>query len=343
MLNRRCLLCVAIIVFSASCGTMGRLSLVDIELLEEKSDSSRLEVDLDDGSTFAIECAGYFRESGKVITTSADVPVVRIGCGRVQANRGTAIWLIGGPFSKIDDDLLPEQLLLLELGYDLVLPMYPGTAERKYQVVAGKIDPDLRQGFTELGELIKEAKSHGPVLLVGESFGALFALHTAKLLRFEDQLILLGPMVVSLRDAMAAAGDPALPALEAAMQDCGEALSLADGTRLAIANDWEPSMAPETGINSVHANTARELAVLVSFFGDWLVTSPLVDFENPNGARVLVIAGERDPLIGEEILAGLSSAAGSKFTRVMLSGQGHGGVRSLQEIETLRNYLLSED
>ncbi len=145
------------------------------------------------------------------------------------------------------------------------------------------------------------------------------------------------------RDTMAAVGDPALPGLEAAMQRRGHLPSLADGTRLAIANHWEPSMACQSQVESAEVNTPQELAVLVSFFGDWLVTSPLVNFENPSGARVLILAGDRDPVISKEHLDELVAAAGPNVTSIILPGQEHGGVRTLQEVELLRNYLLRDD
>lgn len=327
--------------FAGSCSGAAGLALNEAQVVERDDDASHLEVELEDGSTFSVECASYLYESGKIAGTSLDVPVFRLRCGRPQRNSGTAIWVFGGPFAKFGDGLLPEQVLLLELGYDLIVPMYPGSAERKYQVVDGRITPGLQTAFAELSELIAASQRLGHVLLVGESFGALLALQSAKLLRSEDRLMLAGPMLVTFRDAMAINGDPASRILDAQKKENDLALHLKEGTSFSIGNRSDPAHVDKPGVTN-KASTRDEVAIAVNFMQDWLHTRPVTNFENPNGAQVLILAGDRDPFVKKEYIDELTDVAGPNVATILLPGQEHGGVRTLQEIELLRNYLLPD-
>ncbi len=325
-----------------ACGGRAGLALNETKVVERDETSTHLEIELEDDSTFSIACTSYLHESGKVAGTSLEVPAFRIVCDRPQRTRGTAIWIFGGPFAKFGDGLLPEQALLLELGYDLIVPLYPGSAERQYKVLDGRIVPGIQVAMEELRELIAASQKHGPVLLAGESFGALFALQSAKLLRSEDRLMLVGPMLVTFQDAMAIGGVPASRILEAQKQKNDLSLHLKEGTRFSVSNLGDPAHVDKPGLTN-KASARDEVAIIVNFMQDWLHTSPIANFENPNGAAVLILAGDHDPFVKKEKIDELTDVARPNVTTILLPGQEHGGVRTLQEIELLRNYLLRDN
>jgi pimeloyl-ACP methyl ester carboxylesterase len=325
------------------CGGAVTPLLKEVHTVDRDDKPSELSIELDDGSTYSIECESYAHESGKITGTSLDVPVIRFSCGQPAGRKGIAVWLFGGPFAKLDEDgLLPEQLLLLELGYDLVVPLYPGSAERKYKVVGGSLTPDFQQAFDELAQVIAAVQQTGPLVLVGESFGAILALSSSKHLRSDDTLILVEPLLVSLKDAMVISGDPAALVLADRNRKKAGALDLPEGANVSINNRRDPNSI-KLAERSDKASDFDEVALLHSYMKDWLYTSPLANFSNPNGAKVLVLAGDLDPVAKKDDIDKLVQLAGSNASTIVLRGQGHGGVRSLQEIDLLRTYLLSDD
>lgn len=341
-LNSRRGAIITLALLVGSCAGIASPLLKEVHALDRDDKPLELVSELDDGSEYSVGCTNYISETGKITGASLDVPVMRFSCGRSEGSRGNAIWIYGGPFARFGESLLPEQMLLLELGYDLIVPFYPGSADRKYRVVAGAITPDLQQAFEEVAQLITVLQNVGPVVLAGESFGAILALTSNSRLRSEDRLLLAGPMLVSYRDALVFGGVPASRVLAVHGKSKEVALTFPEGVDISIANQADQNRKTGDG-RPIEASTPDEVALIVSFMQDWLYTSPLANFSNPNGAKVLVLAGELDPFATKGDVDRLVQIAGPNATAILLSGQGHGGVRSLKEIDLLRRYLLTAD
>lgn len=110
------------------------------------------------------------------------------------APRKLAIWIHGGPWGYASKDLLVEQLAFLQSGYDLFVPLYPGSADRPMIIEGELMVPDLVDAIGELSTSLAWGRKHyDRVDVVGESFGAFLAASLAPALGESGTLYLMNP------------------------------------------------------------------------------------------------------------------------------------------------------
>lgn len=111
-----------------------------------------------------------------------------------RANRKLVIWLHGGPWVHAKSGLVPEQVAFLDAGYDLFIPLYPGSADRPIKFEGPVMVPDVVDALAELKAAFGWGRKHYKrVDVAGESFGAFLAASLASELGEKNSLILINP------------------------------------------------------------------------------------------------------------------------------------------------------
>lgn len=277
------------------------LTLNDIFRYE---DHSRTTAEFDDGSTFEFECDRYVSERGVIADGDRPALVVRTVCESAgRSRRGTVVWLPGGPFSFTPGPATVEQAVLLSRGYDLIVPLYPGSSERELRVNPSKVTPDFEDAIAEIEVAVRVAqRGGGRVVLVGDSFGSIPAAASARLLSENDQMILARPMLRSYH-----------------------ALVPPEGNRVTgpITIDGKPVTDKSLDEQSALANETFE-----RFAGPWL-DRDVISILKPSPPRnLLIIYREKDPKSSVERMPELLSLGGGRFRMLPLPGEAH------EEIDT---------
>lgn len=269
-----------------------------------------------DGSSFSFACERYVSERGIVAHRGRPALVVRTRCQSAdRAAAGTAVWLHGGPFSKFDEIPRAEQAALLDLGYEVVTPLYVSSGDRELSVevndqlplMRGRVVPDMDDAIAEVAAVVRAAqRAEGRVILYGESYGGFLAAAVAGRLRSSDKLVLHGPMLNSFGQLMRAA-----PKL------------IGGPIRL---NDVIPEHLSLDEQNDLFRK------ILVRFYGDW-GDRDVVSLLAPRPPRnMLVVYGEQDEKMGIEHLPALLALGGRPL---LFRGAGHEGVRSRADLDRL--------
>lgn len=289
------------------------LKLGTVFAYEEPSETTKR---FPDGSSFTFTCDRYVSERGIVAHRGRPALVVRTRCESVaRPAAGTAIWLHGGPFTRYEEIPRAEQAALLDLGYEVVTPIYVSSDERELSVevnqelplARGRVVPDMDDAIAEIAAVIRSAqRSGGRVILYGDSYGGFLAAAAADQLRPSDKLVLHGPMLKSFRQIMR------------------EAPRLIDGP-IRI-NDVIPKHL------SLKEQNDLSRQILTRFYGAWAdrdVVSLLASRPPPN---MLVVYGEHDEKMGIEHLPALLALGGRSL---MLSGAGHEGITTRADLDRL--------
>lgn len=300
---RKCLRAVAVAVLlsavpcvPAKAGEGMFLKLGDIFRYE---DHSRTTAKLEDGSTFSFECDRYVSERGVIADRDRPALVVRTVCESPdRPRRGTVVWLHGGPFGKAPEAPTAEQAAMLGLGYDLVMPLYPGSADRELDVRPSGVTPNFEGAIAEIEVAVRVAQRNGGrVVLVGDSFGSLLAAAAARVLRGEDRLIIERPMLRSYR---------ALVPLEEVLID---APVIQDGAPVTDKSPQERSdLVKDT---------------LERFAGPWLDRDVISILQSNPPRNLLVIYREKDPKSSVERMPELLALGAGRYRTLPLPGAEH--------------------
>lgn len=98
--------------------------------------------ELADGSTFVFDCDRYVSERGVIADGNQPALVVRTVCEKAgRHRRGTVVYLHGGPWAAAPERPTQELSALLSLGYELIVPLYPGSSDRQLHVEPTKVTP----------------------------------------------------------------------------------------------------------------------------------------------------------------------------------------------------------
>jgi acetyl esterase/lipase len=287
------------------------LKLGTVFAYEEPSETTKR---FPDGSAFTLACDRYVSERGIIAHRGRPVPVVRTRCESADRSpAGTAIWLHGGPFAKFDEQPHANQAALLSLGYELVTPLYPSSADRELQVTPDRVAPDMGDAVAEVIAVVQAVqRSPGRVILCGDSYGALLAAAAAGHLRSSDKLVLFGPMLISMGQSIRSTPDY----LAAPLAFSGKN---PDNLSMDEQNDF-----------------ARKM--LRQFYGPWLdrdVTSILATDRPKN---MLVVYGEKDEVIELDLMPPLLALGGRSL---VFLGLGHQVAESRSDIDRLVAELKS--
>ena len=269
---------------------------------------SRTVMRFPDGTSFAFACDRYVSERGLVAYHGRPVPVVRTLCeSRDRPPVGTAVWLHGGPFAKFDEQPRADQAALLSLGYELVTPLYPSSADRELQVTADRVAPDMDDAVAEVVAVVQAAqRSPGRVILCGDSYGALLAAAAAGHLRPSDKLVLFGPVLVSMGQLIRS--NPNFLAAP---------LTFSGKTPDDLSMDEQNDFARKT---------------LRRFYGAWLERDVASILAPDRPSELLVVYGEKDEVIGLDLMPSLLALGGRS---IVLRGLGHEVVASRADLDRL--------
>lgn len=264
-----------------------------------------------DNSTFTLACDRYVSERGALADGPQPALVLRTRCEKAGRPRaGTAIWVHGAPFEKLDEEPRVELLALLGLGYDVVVPLYPSTGGRPLDVGPDRVSPDIDGAVAEVVAVVKASRrGGGRVILLGDATGALLAAAAARHLRFSDKLVLQGPWLKPLRQAF----DPDENLVEGAVPLAGTAA----------------------------ANLPREEQVAFSrgvldrFYGPWADRDliALVTAHPPHD--MLVVYGDQDEEIGLERMPALLAVGGQRHRSLVIRGANHSGIGTRADLDRL--------
>jgi pimeloyl-ACP methyl ester carboxylesterase len=264
-----------------------------------------------DGSTFTLECDRYVSERGALADGDRPALVLRTRCEKAGRPRaGTAIWVHGAPFEKLDEEPRVELLALLGLGYDVVVPLYLSSGGRPLDVGPDRVSPDLDDALAEIVAVVKAARRRGGrVILLGESTGAVLAAAAARHLRVSDKLVLQGPWLKPLRQAF-----------EADQNVVGGAV---------------PFEGAAASTPSGEDQIAFSRGVLDRFYGAWAERDPIALLTAHPPRDMLVVYGDKDEEIGLERMPALLAVGGRRRRSLVLRGAGHAGIATRADLDRL--------
>lgn len=289
------------------------LKLGTVFAYEEPSESTAR---FADGSSYTFSCERYVSERGIIAHRGRPALVVRTRCESVgRPAVGTAIWLHGGPFAKYNETPRAEQAALLDLGYEVVTPIYISSGERELSVevhetlpiARGRVVPDMDEAIAEVAAVVRAAqRAEGRVILYGESYGGFLAAAVAGELRPSDKLVLHGPMLKPFGQIMRAS-----PKL------IGGPLRL---------NDVIP------GHLSLPEQNDLSRDILRRFYGTWGDRDVVSLLSGRPPRDMLVVYGDRDEKMGLEHLPALLALGGRSL---VLGGAGHDGIATRADLDRL--------
>jgi pimeloyl-ACP methyl ester carboxylesterase len=302
----------ALAAISGTGAAMDKSMFLTLGTVFAYDEPSTTTVRLFDGSSFTFACERYVSERGIIADRGRPALVVRTRCesaDRPQA--GTAIYLHGGPFTKFDGKLRAEQAALLDLGYEVVTPLYVSSGDRELSVkvddkrplIGGRVVPDMNDAIAELAAVVRAAqRAEGRVILYGESYGGFLAAALADRLRPSDKLVLHGPMLNSFGELMRMTGGP---------------------IRL---NDFMPQHL------SLDQQDELSRKIFTRFYGAWADRDVVSLLASRPPHNMLVVYGENDEKMGIEHLPALLALGARPLP---LRGAGHEGFRSRSDLDRL--------
>ena len=296
---------------------MGRDHFLNLGSVFAHTEPSETKVSFPDGSSFAYACDTFKAERGVIAFAHQPALVVRIVCARSgRPSPGSVIWVQGGPFGSFDPNLPAELSALVSLGYEAFFPLYPGSGgEREYAVEGGadatkisRISPDMDDAVAELTAVIRSRQQAGPVVLVGNSFGALPAAIASPVLRDDDRLVLLDPMLKTPREGLLSPGGYTLPAVMRGGENIVQGMSKSE-------------------------NEALSGEILRALLGRWLDENVETVLARSAPSNILVVYGDKDARIGLERMPRLLAQHGGRYRSLVLEGSDHAGAISKSQLE----------
>jgi acetyl esterase/lipase len=193
-------------------------------------------------------------------------------------NRKIVLWIHGGPWIAASRNLSLEQLAFMDAGYDLFIPFYPGSPERRVTFEGPVMVPDIVDAFTELKAAFGWArKRYEGVDALGESFGAFLAVSLAPELGENNSLFLHNP-------------------------------SLGGKSRLEEIYAGRPDDELMEGVPKEQAR-AEVKRITDAYFGRLKDYAPLRLLESTKGLKLKLIHGGRDKLMVPEEMQSLARLA----------------------------------
>lgn len=313
-------LAAALMAISCVPSHAGELMFLKLQTLYAYGEPSETKLEfVKDGSSFTLACDRSVATRGAVSLGSQAAYVVHIRCesaGRPRA--GTAVWVHGGPFRPYDEELGPEQAALLSLGYDLLIPLYPGSSDRELGFGVDFTPMTMNDAIAEITTAVRWAqKRDRRVLLMGESFGALLAGAAASTLRRSDRLILENPLLLSPRQRSPLPNEPGEPPMATAVfkgDDIMKGLSTEQQNELII--------------KTYHA-----------FMADWLDRDLISILRDRPPHRMFVIYGDRDSRIGLERMPELLGLGGRRYPALVLKDSDHAALGTRAELDAFVEML----
>lgn len=155
----------------------------------------RLKIITAENRVFSTFCLKYTIKEMLIWDGLNGSPGFHISCRKYpRRNRKIVIWIHGGPWVAASTNISVEQLAFMDAGYDLFIPFYPGSTDRRVTFEGPVMVPDFVHALTELkGAFGWSRKRYERVDVLGESFGAYLAASLAPELRKDDSLFLYNP------------------------------------------------------------------------------------------------------------------------------------------------------
>ncbi|MEA3051282.1 MAG: hypothetical protein QOG72_185 [Sphingomonadales bacterium] len=278
-------------------------------IVVQRSTNFEYKISLPNGEQVSTSCRTYqFREI-LVTYDSANAIGFHISCRKKAAgNRRLAIWIHGGPWAYASKDLVLEQLAFLDAGYDLFIPLYPGSSDREVTYDGPNMVPDVVDALLELKAALRWGrKRYRLVDVVGESFGAYLAASLAPELDNKGSLFLMSPNL---------GGQSYLARLYAGK---GEELGIA-GVRS----------------DAVQVEAKRITAAYFRRLEDYV---PLRLLESTKGLKLKLVYGGRDNLLVAEEIRTLEHLAMPGCGVDYRPTDGHLFAYTREQFETFRNMI----
>ncbi|HEY0149373.1 MAG TPA: alpha/beta hydrolase [Allosphingosinicella sp.] len=155
----------------------------------------RYKTRLVDGRSIRVFCKEYTFKQLLIWDGLSGSVGFHVSCRKsFSKNRKIVIWIHGGPWHSASRNLTLEQLAFMSAGYDLFIPHYPGSTERRVSFDGPVMVPDVVTAFTELkGAFGWSRKRYERVDVFGESFGTFLAASLAPELGEKNSLFLHNP------------------------------------------------------------------------------------------------------------------------------------------------------
>lgn len=298
----------------------GDLMFLKLQTLYAYPEPSEIKLEfVKDGSSFTLACDRSVATRGAVANGSRAALVVHVRCesaGRPRA--GTAVWVHGGPFRPYDEELGPEQAALLSLGYDLLVPLYPGSSDRELGFSIDSTPLTMNDAIAEITTAVRWAqKRDRRVLLVGESFGALLAGAAASTLRRSDRLILENPLLLSPRQRAPLPNEPGEPPI-------ASAIVKGDDIMKGLSTEQQNELIIET---------------YNAFMADWIDRDLISILRERPPHRMFVVHGDRDSRIGLERMPELLGLGGRRYPALVLKDSDHAALGTRAELDAFVEML----
>lgn len=236
-------------------------------------------------------------------------PGLHLSCRKgLRKNRKIVIWLHGGPWASANSGVVPEQLAFMEEGYDLFIPFYPGSAERRVTFEGSTMVPDIVDALRELkGAYGWARKRYERVDVLGESFGAFLATSLAPELGPDNSIFLHNP-------------------------------SLGGKSRLEEIYAGQPDDELMDGVPKERARSELK-RITDAYFGRLGDYSPIRLLESTKGLKLKLIYGGRDKLIIPEEIRSLTRLAVPGCGVDYRPGNGHESGKTPEQYESFRNLI----
>lgn len=223
-------------------------------------------------------------------------------------NRKIVIWLHGGPWHSASKNLTLEQLAFMDGGYDLFIPHYPGSTERRVTFEGAVMVPDVVNALSELkGAFAWSRKRYERVDVFGESFGAFLAASLAPELGEKNSLFLHNP-------------------------------SLGGKSRLEEIYEGLPDDELMNGVPKERAR-AEVKRITDAYFHRLANYEPLRLLQSTKGLKLKLVYGGRDKLLVPEEIQSVASLAVPGCGVDYRPDNGHESGRTPEQYESFRNLI----
>jgi acetyl esterase/lipase len=267
----------------------------------------RFKVKLEDGQELSTFCWEYkFREM--LIWDGPDgSPGFHASCRKAaRKNRKMIMWLHGGPWAPASRNMVLEQLAFMNSGYDIFIPFYPGSPERRVTFEGPVMVPDVVDALRELkGAFGWARKRYERVDVLGESFGAFLAASLAPELGGKNSLFLYNP-------------------------------SLGGKSRLEEYYAGRPDDELMAGVPKERAR-AEVKRITDAYFGRLKDYFPLRLLESTKGLKLKLIYGGRDQLMVPEEIQSLARLAVPSCGVDYRPDNGHESGRTPEQYQSFRD------
>jgi hypothetical protein len=158
-----------------------------------------------DKSKFVYSCVQLRTSEMMLIYHNQNIPLRIRECKLTNSKRKTKalVWIHGGPFVKMSEEMPPEQSAYLVRGYTIIEPIYAGNLEKLPGLVGKVFKNDVDDALETVETVMKFANSrYNKVDLFGESFGGFLVpvyLSKKPILKPDSRIILMNMMYYTPR------------------------------------------------------------------------------------------------------------------------------------------------